>query len=360
MNALGSPASHAGGELVCTPSATKRRQARWPLRALGTAVALALLATVFRHIDRARVVSLVWGLGPAAPLFLLPSVLAIACETFAWQHAIAKMARPVRFLSLFRVRVASESLAAVLPMGALWADTARPSLLARHTELPLGEGVASVVARKYLLVLSQAGYLLLGFFLGRPALEDGFRRAAGMPALCCLPLLGAAVLIAAAELSALAFRGGSVFRTLLNFASRVPRNPLGAGLRALDEGTRHTDRAAARFFRMRYPDRIWLSLSCLAGWILEAVETWIFITVLGAHVSPGDALAVETIVVLGRHVFVVLPGGLGVLELGYATFFGAAGASLDVCAAFVLMKRLREVTWAAIGCGLFAMDRALE
>jgi len=74
-------------------------------------------------------------------------------------------------------------------------------------------------------------------------------------------------------------------------------------------------------------------------------------------VSWGDALAIEAVVVLGRHLLVFLPAGLGVVELGYATFLVGTGASLDLCAAFVVMKRLREVSWAAVGYLLWTVDR---
>jgi uncharacterized protein (TIRG00374 family) len=99
------------------------------------------------------------------------------------------------------------------------------------------------------------------------------------------------------------------------------------------------------------------SLPCLLGWVLEATETWVFLLALGAPVSWGDALAVEAVVVLGRHLLVFLPGGLGIVELGYATFLVGTGVSADLCAAFVVMKRSREVSWAAAGYVLWAFDR---
>jgi uncharacterized membrane protein YbhN (UPF0104 family) len=79
---------------------------------------------------------------------------------------------------------------------------------------------------------------------------------------------------------------------------------------------------------------------------------------LGANLSFNDALAVEALVVLGRHLCVFLPAGLGVLELGYATFLVGNGVSLDLCAAFVVAKRLRELSWAALGYVLWMWDRS--
>lgn len=327
------------------------------LRALGSLAAVLLLWVAFRDVDVRRAISPLLHLGTLGLALFVPSVLAVSCETFAWQRAIAKMAAPVRFTAIFRIRVTSESLATVLPLGALWAEAARPPLLARYGRLTLGEGVASVAARKYLLVLSQAAYLSCGFFAGRAILESGFRRVVGVHGLSAVPLVCAIILFGVAEISALAFRGGAALRTLLDLASRIPNVPLHAALVSLRAGSARSDRAAARFFGASTTTRFALAVPCFIGWLIEATETWIFLSALGAHVSWSEALAVETVVVLGRHVFVMVPGGLGVLELGYSTFFVGERASLDVCAAFIVLKRLREAAWAAVGYLLWTFDR---
>src|SRR5207247_3172089 len=122
-----------------------------------------------------------------------------------------------------------------------------PARLARNGGLSVAEGVASVAARKYLLVLSQAAYLLLAFTLGRHILEDGFRRAAGLPSLAAIALVGGVALASVAELTAVALRGGSVFCRLLELASRIPKIPP-RHLQQLRDGVVRTDAAAARFF----------------------------------------------------------------------------------------------------------------
>ena len=61
---------------------------------------------------------------------------------------------------------------------------------------------------------------------------------------------------------------------------------------------------------------------------------------------------------LARNVLVVLPGGLGAQELGYATLLTGVGGDLGVCAAFALLKRARELLWVLAGFALLARDRA--
>ena len=349
-------ASEASPDTTFREPESSRDAARLVFRALGCGLALVLLGVAFRGLDARRALSLVYALGPTAGLLVVPSVLAVACETAAWRCAIAVMSEPVAFFSLLRVRIASESLAAVLPLGAIWADAARPPLLARHTPLSIAEGIASVAARKYLLVLSQAGYLLAAFLLGRPILEHGFRRVSGLSGLSAVALGAALALAVVAELTALTFRGGSLLRVVERIALQVVRDP--ARARVFSAGTTRADQAASRFFCLGAGRRWALSLPCLAGWLLEATETWVMLVALGANLSFNDALAVEALVVLGRHLCVFLPAGLGVLELGYATFLVGNGVSLDLCAAFVVAKRLRELSWAALGYVLWMWDRS--
>src|SRR6185436_4433738 len=102
----------AGGAVLDRSSSPDSR--RLALRAAGAALAVALLYVAFRDLDPRRAARLVVGLGPAGALLLAPSLMAIVCETFAWQRAIATMVKPVAFWPLLRVRVASESLASVL------------------------------------------------------------------------------------------------------------------------------------------------------------------------------------------------------------------------------------------------------
>jgi uncharacterized membrane protein YbhN (UPF0104 family) len=50
-----------------------------------------------------------------------------------------------------------------------------------------------------------------------------------------------------------------------------------------------------------------------------------------------------------RSIVVIAPSGLGVVDLGYATVFGALGADPGNAAAFVLLRRAKEAVWVAIG-----------
>jgi hypothetical protein len=326
------------------------------LRVAGALLALALLGLSFRNVDRERVAEVLAGLGPRAVLLLVPSVIAVALEIGAWQRAFAAMDARASFATLFQVRVMTESVAGVLPLGAVWAETMKPMLLGRGAGFPLPVSLAGMTARKYLLVASQAGYLALGFFFGRRALERGFGRVANMPSLALVALGAAVALAIASEVVVLTLRGGGTFQALLARLAVVPWARFRDFLARTRQGAANTDGAAARFFALPRTALLALTLPCLAGWLLEATETWLILRSVGVGIGWGDALGIEALVVLSRHVLVFLPGGLGAQELGYAAFLAPFG-SLDLCAAFVALKRLRELAWLAAGCALLAASR---
>src|SRR5262249_44760592 len=144
------------------------------LQVAGALAAVALLGLTLRQVDLGRVVSLIARLGPSGLVVLVPSFCAVSLEVFAWQRAFAVLGSRQAFWHLFGVRVESEALGSTLPLGALFADALKPKLLSRRRPTPTSLGVVATAARKYLLVLAQAGYLAVGFVLGKPLLERAF------------------------------------------------------------------------------------------------------------------------------------------------------------------------------------------
>jgi uncharacterized membrane protein YbhN (UPF0104 family) len=59
-----------------------------------------------------------------------------------------------------------------------------------------------------------------------------------------------------------------------------------------------------------------------------------------------------------RHVVFVVPAGLGVQDLGYVTGLAALGVpdATSLGAAFVLVKRAKELLWTAFGYALLASE----
>jgi hypothetical protein len=81
----------------------------------------------------------------------------------------------------------------------------------------------------------------------------------------------------------------------------------------------------------------------------------VILRVLGAPLGFRDVIAFEAGLALVRHLVFFLPAGLGVQDLGYVAFLGALGLPRAAlfAAAFVVLKRVKEAVWVAIGYLLF-------
>jgi hypothetical protein len=100
-----------------------------------------------------------------------------------------------------------------------------------------------------------------------------------------------------------------------------------------------------------------------ASWVMESVESWLLLLVLGVHLGFTEVLAFEPAVSLLRSLAFFLPGGLGVQDAAYLQALQSPSASVVLppatAAAFVLLKRFKEVFWIVTGFGVLAgMGRA--
>jgi len=317
--------------------------------ALGGALAVALFAAALRGVDGARVLALLRNVGPAAPFLLVPSLLALLLETYAWATAMAASGVAVTFQALFAVRIGSESVGPVLPLGPIWADALKPPLLRERCGVPLSAGVAAIAIRKYLLVLSQAAYLGTAFVLGGAALRDGLLRSTGLPWLAWTPLVAACALAAIGFSTRAVFRGGSVLERLFAAASGFRLAPLRRLAARARNGARDVDAATARFFAAPLRTHLPSLVACYGAWLLESVEAWLLLRALGTHLSWGDVAAVEALVALSRHLLPFVPGGLGIQELGYTMLLAGFGCDGEVSLSLSLAKRLRELFWVTAG-----------
>ena len=97
----------------------------------------------------------------------------------------------------------------------------------------------------------------------------------------------------------------------------------------------------------------------LAAWLMDSVETWLILRVLGVRIGFFSVYAFEPGLSLVRSMAFFVPAGLGVQDLGYFAFFNALGVpdAMGVGAAFVLLKRTKELFWVIVGYSLLFVLR---
>jgi uncharacterized membrane protein YbhN (UPF0104 family) len=119
-----------------------------------------------------------------------------------------------------------------------------------------------------------------------------------------------------------------------------------------------TDDALARYFQKPW-GLVPSVLLYMLGWFVRSLETFLFLRLLGADAPLTAAMVIETALILVRALAVPVPAGLGVQDLGYVLSLKALGVPdpTTLGAAFVLLKRGKDVFWIAAGFLLLGLGR---
>ncbi len=321
--------------------------------------AVCLFVSVFRGADTGAVSKLVLGVGAGGVLLvMLPQLVALLLESFGWKLAFGAGGIRVRFGPLLRVRASTEALAQSLPLGVAFAESVKPLLLGKHCGLAVDASLSGMAARKVLLLVTQSFYVLLLALLGFAGLQGASRAVLGVPHLGWLMLAAGLALGSAGVVAGLMLRRSAIARGTLALLGRLPSKRLRAWLTSRERVFAATDGAVSAFFRTDFRRLLAPALFFLSGWLMEAVETWLILNVLGVPVSFATAASIEIAVSLVRNVVFVVPAGLGVQDLGYVSCFAAFGLpnAASVGAAFVLLKRGKELFFIAVGYGLLGSE----
>lgn len=284
-------------------------------------------------------------------------VLAHALDVAAFRSCLRLLGSRCRYLTIARAHLSSEATMLSLPLGVVVAEPLRAYLLRRDGGVAVANGVAATAARKYLLMAAQGVVVALGAVVGSDVLQSASLTITGTPYLAWASWGVALLLVSLAAGYALVLGKGAVARRSLDLAARLAPARLQPVLERARLGFVETDASLGRFFRTPHRKLIMPFLAYLGMWLLEACETYLVLRFLGADVSFAVALCIEGVVTFARSVVAVLPAGLGVQDMGYVLFLRAVGVpnSLDMAAAFSLLKRSKEALWIALGYSLLLL-----
>jgi hypothetical protein len=327
------------------------------LSVVGLALAAGTLVWTFRDSEPERIAVLLKRVGGAGALILLPQCLSLLVESWGWRAAFDHMGRRLPLLGLFRARLATEALAQTLPMGVVFCESMKPMLLARTCGAELSTSLAGMAVRKWLLISSQSLYVGAFALLSFPVLthiSGAILGARGLP----FALGGAALLLllVAAASRALLARGRIVSR-VFTLLTRLPSKWLRSRLSPFATRLAHTDGQVEAFFATAWSSPVPL-LAFLAGWLLEAADTWLILHLLGVRLPWTTVGALEVSASFLRNVAFMVPAGLGIQDLSYLAFLRALNVvdALNVAAAFLLLKRCKECFWAIAGYAILALE----
>lgn len=315
--------------------------------------ALSLLIWTFHGVELAKVRDSIGGIAlPGLVLIATPALISLCVECLGWASVFRCLGQRVAPKSLLRVRMISEAVAQTLPFGVIWAESLKPALLGRHTGMPASRAVAGLVARKYLLVGSQAVYVALLSAFGFGTLRQLSRAFFGGTQWAWLAFAVTAFLGCIALGVGGTFARGCVAERLCALLQRLPNQRLRATLRQRQASFASTDQLTGRYFARSFlHTTLAPGVFFLAGWLCEALETYLIFRLLGVELDFFVLGSIEVLLSFVKNVLFILPGGIGVQDVGYVSCLTALGVpdALNVCAAFSALKRGKELLWAIIG-----------
>jgi putative membrane protein len=278
-------------------------------------------------------------LGWRAPLILLPYVAINVLDTFGWRRAIpAAAAARVPFVGLFLARMAGEAVNSVTPTAAVGGEPVKAHLL-RTWGVAGPQGVASVVIAKTALTLSQVAFIVIGFAAFLERRDQGAMGVAVTAGLAVLAI-GFALLLVRAQRRAPAT---TVWRWLRRIAPRA------RFVARLEGKVEEIDERLADFYRIERRAFVDAFVLHFVAWLIGVVEVQLIMTLIDAPLSWQDALIVEALAQPIRAVALLIPGGLGVQEVGGVALCTLLGVPEAAAVTLWLLKRARELFFDAVG-----------
>lgn len=301
-------------------------------------VGIAVLCGLVAHIGPGTLASEIHKLGFNLLWVLVPSAVSYVLDAFGWRHTLGRHAHRITFFRLFMTRMGGEAVNFTTPAAYLGGEPVKAYMLSRHN-IPLVDGLASVVTAKTTMTLAQVLFIVIGLTLSGVLLS-------GSADLLIMGLLGLGALGFGVGLFVAAQRHG-LFMSILRILDR-----LHVKIRWIEQREhkfRMLDEAIADFYKR---DRRGFLLSTsffFGGWMVGAVETYLILYFLGLPVDVFTAVAIEALAVFVKGGTAFIPGSLGGQEAGNVLLFVAFGYTEAIGATYAIMRRIREIFWIAFG-----------
>ncbi|HTS82304.1 MAG TPA: lysylphosphatidylglycerol synthase domain-containing protein [Myxococcaceae bacterium] len=352
----GPEAGETGGVLppldpaLAPPPATPWRRAG---RVLVLLVSAGLFVRVLWMADLRNVAELLAHVGPLAALAVVPYGVAVTLDTAGWAAILRGLEARVTTRRLLGLRLSTEAVHLSFPGGPILAEGLKVLFLQRRFGVSIAEGSASLAVKKSLQIGTEAVYLLTAAVAAGTVLPEGSVLRPVLFGLAGLTAVVSVVMVAV-------LLSGRVASQLWSVLRRIPLARIQRWMIAREMAFVDTDQHVRAVLQSHVRGLAVAFLWILAGWFAEAGETWVLLRLLGVELSFPAVLAFEPVVSFARSAAFFIPAGLGVQDAGYMALLRGAGIpdATNRAAAFVLLKRFKEVVWIAVGWILLLANRA--
>ncbi|MCS7013161.1 MAG: lysylphosphatidylglycerol synthase transmembrane domain-containing protein [Chloroherpetonaceae bacterium] len=319
---------------------------------------ISLFIRLVSNADYGRVSALIAHSSWYLLLVLVPYFITSIFDTLGWRSTFPHIGREVSFSKLLSVKLMSEALLMSLPGGTALAESLKPLILYRRCGVPISEGIATGMMRNSFLSVGHAIYVVVSVALGYDALSQGSETIIGMPGLPFV-ILGASITVLSLFGTAVAILlYGSLAEKLHRALLRVPFKSMRKWLIEQEAKILDIDHQFSKFRQLSLRSVTGSVLLFVVAWFFETVETFLIMKLLGIELGFVEILALESALSFLRSIIVFLPAGIGIQDYGYVAFLEGFGVaeSATLGAAFVLIKRSKEVFWILVGYILLAFS----
>lgn len=302
--------------------------------------------------DLARATAIVARVGWPLALVPLPTLVAMALDTSALHRILLILGRATSWARLLSLRISVEAVVLALPGGAVAGEALKVTLLRRGMGIPVGTATASLALVKLLLTAGSAVYLACAAAAGS---WSAARRPAAVSVVPAVLAAGGAVLTGALSLILRsALRSASLVTTVERWLASPRLRRARRWMRRRRGQLEMVDDDTLRFFEATAGARLRCFAPLALEWFVEGLETFLILRCLSAHVSLGEAWVVDGVGSLLRVAVFFVPAGLGVQDGAQVALLGLLGIgdALTTGAAFIFIKRTKELLWIVTG-GIF-------
>jgi glycosyltransferase 2 family protein len=301
---------------------------------------LALFAILVWKIGPALIGDILWGIGWALPLVVMPHIIVTLFEVSGWWYAFPNRKPPITYRKVLEFTVAAKAIQLITPSIAQVGELLRIHLL-RSAGVSADIGTASVVAAKTTMMITELLFLALGLAVVPSLLvrEKSLALSLGIGLfLMSVPVVGL-VLWQRVGLFAPAIWLSRRLKVLTAFFDRHEDV-----LVSTDNMLKEYLGEGRRFF-----------LSCVwnfMGWLAGVIEAWVILSLLGLSYDVVTALIVQVWLVMVIRLTAFVPGNLGTQEAGLVMIFSVLGFAPESAIAFALLRRVRQLAWIAAGLSI--------
>ena len=281
----------------------------------------------------------------------------MALDALAWLFLFPESRRP-SYGSLLNVQLGTEAIFLSMPGGFAGADVAKVVVLKKQYGIESADTAASLLARRWILGISQIIFVTLACVLDVGVMEHGLSRLfAGTNLGWIAVALVLSTIVLLSSVARLLLKG-TFAAVLFRLLSTLPVRPLRRWLTRNEESFRRADecfRALGSGSKMLIA---FVIVVYTATWVVEALETLFVARYLGLDITLTQILMIEAILSVVKEAVFFLPSGIVVKDLGYMTLFSSFGVVLNPLQTltFVVVKRFIMLVWVLVGYALLLLQ----